>query len=223
MDTKLVALAAAAALVLSVFAPTAMAAVDASGNDGSGAGNAGLSVNVAQTGDSVDITVTDGSDAAAGASVTVESVDNAYVGAGTYTADENGGVSLPAPTQDATVKVTATYDGETATTTVELTTSDEFDNFGQEMSAFVHRLMEKVDTANGDFGKAVSDYATSNNPGADKKPEHAGPPDDRGKDASGNGNGNGNGGGPPDHANGNGNGNGGGPPDHANGNGGNNN
>lgn len=206
MNTKLLALAAAAVLVLSVFAPTAMAAVDASGNDGDG--NTGLSVSVAQTDGSVGVTVTDGSSPAAGATVTVESTDGLYVGDGTYTADDSGTVALAAPTEEVTVEVTATYDGQTATTTATLAPDQEFENFGQEMSTFVHRLMEKMDTANGDFGKAVSEYATSNNPSNDKgeKPEHAGPPDDRGTDASGNGNGNGNGGGPPDHANGNGNG-----------------
>lgn len=87
------------------------------------------------------------------------------------------------------------------------------DAFGLQVSEFVHSLLASNDTSNESIGQQVSAFVTANNPGADKRPDHAGPdgnetqgPPDHaggngnGADAEAGGNGNGNGGGPPEHA-----------------------
>ena len=126
----------------------------------------------------------------------------------------------------------------TATTTAQLTnaslaTENETDAFGQQVSSFVANLLSGNTTDTG-IGAAISEFVTANNPGADNRPDHAGPPenktdtgeqgppenetdtgqgppDDKGNDGSGPPDNKGSGGGPPDDTGNNGNGNG--PPD----------
>lgn len=58
------------------------------------------------------------------------------------------------------------------------------DAFGLEVSAFVHSLLEDRDDDDRGIGQRVSAFVTANNPGADHRPDHAGPPEDRGEGAS---------------------------------------
>ena len=93
-------------------------------------------------------------------------------------------MSLPVPdgNETVTVSVRATLDDLTAETTVELGGSDaEADRpaaFGQLLSSFVKSLLDEE--REGGIGQTVSEYARENNPGADNRPDHAGPPEDRG-------------------------------------------
>lgn len=98
-------------------------------------------------------------------------------------------------------------------------------SFGMQVSEFVHKLMSSDNVSkNETFGQVVSDWVVANNPGAEKRPDHAGKPEQEGPKA---GNASGNSGDPPGQAGnapgnsgnggGNGGGHGGGPPDHANG------
>lgn len=207
MTTKrpLFSLAVALAVMLAGVAPAA--ATDCGCDDGDS-----LSIAVDQSGEHPVVTVTHNESAVANASVTVAATNNSsYAGDGEYTTDANGTVSLPAPEENVTVEVDATKGNASASTTVELLAADEdddetpeFDNFGQRVSWFVHGLLDG--DIGGGIGGLVSDFVTSNNPGADNKPDHAGPSGDRGPEnstAEGNGHG-----GPDDHP-GNGNGNGG--------------
>lgn len=203
----------------------------------------GLAVGVTQADDgSATVSVTNGTEGVANASVSVTAQDNVtYAGEDDYTTDENGTVDLPAPEQNVTVDVVAAANNQTASTTATLTVANDSGgelSFGERVSAFVHQLQ-----ADGNMsGQQVAAFVVSNNPGADNRPDHAGPPgdddeddeSDRGKDgdngngaesdngngADGNGagNGNGNGNGP---GNGNGAGNGNGNSDNGAGNGGN--
>lgn len=213
---KLFALAGAMVVVLSVLGPGVAAAASSGNQD---AGN--LSVGVTQDDDDVTVSVTYNGSAASGANVTVS--DGSYAGTGDYVADDDGEVELPAPENNTTITVTASYEGDTASTTAELTAVDDDGNasdaFGQQVSAFVHELLENGTDDNETVGQAVSEFVTENNPGQGP-PDHAGPPDDgeRGPpEEKGN---NGNGGDKPEHAgndgengnNGGNNGNGGGPP-----------
>lgn len=193
----------------------------------------GLAVSVAQHDDaSATVSVTSNGTAADGANVSVaaDGENATYAGSGDYTADENGTVGLPAPNETVSVAVTAAYENETASTTAELVAADdsETDAFGQEMSSFVHSLLESNET-DGPIGPLVASYAVENNPGnapahagppewlvnesIDKEPgppDHAGPGGDDGNDSAG---------GPPAHAGPGGDdddeSNSGGPPDHA--------
>ena len=62
--------------------------------------------------------------------------------------------------------------------------------FGHWVSAFVHSLLDSDDLEERNLGQAVSEFVTENNPGADNRPDHAGPPgDDDGEER-----------GPPEHA-----------------------
>jgi hypothetical protein len=65
--------------------------------------------------------------------------------------------------------------------------------FGHWVSAFVHSLIDSEDLEERNLGQAVSAFVTENNPGADNRPDHAGPdgersergpPEDRGNDDS---------------------------------------
>jgi hypothetical protein len=96
------------------------------------------------------------------ATVTVEADENdTYAGAGEYETDESGTVVLPAPSENVTVSVTATDDGETATTTADLAPPEPIGPFGQVVSAFVDALKGAGFTG---IGSQVSDFVTSNNP-----------------------------------------------------------
>lgn len=211
---KLFALAGAMVVVLSVLGPGVAAAASSGNQD---AGN--LSVDVTQDDDDVTVKVTYNGSAASGANVTVS--DGSYAGTGEHVADDDGEVDLPAPENNTTITVTASYEGETASTTADLTAGDDGDGnasdaFGQQVSAFVHELLENGTDDNESVGQAVSEFVTENNPGQGP-PDHAGPPDDgeQGPPEEKGNNGNGNGSDKPENADGNGNDNGGGPPDHA--------
>jgi hypothetical protein len=159
----------------------------------------GLGVEAVQNDDgTATVTVTDDGTAVENATVNVTS-DVAYDGNGTYETTADGTVALPSPDENVTVSVTAINGSEEATATVELETVafGGYANFGQWLSSFVHHLQNTSGTGP-EFGQAVSEFATENNPGAEKRPDHAGPKDDRGPDAEekpGNGER-----GPPEHA-----------------------
>ncbi|WP_255151624.1 collagen-like triple helix repeat-containing protein [Halorarius halobius] len=76
-----------------------------------------------------------------------------------------------------------TYSGEAVEFTTgaddDNETENETDAFGMEVSAFVHSLLDG-NTTNESIGQQVSEFVTANNPGADNRPDHAGPPEDRG-------------------------------------------
>jgi hypothetical protein len=182
-NTGLFALIGTALLVVSVFAP----AVSAGAATATAAGNADLGVDVTQAGDDVEVSVTKNDTGVEGADVTVEPVGGnaTYEGAGEYVTDEEGVVELGAPEENVTVAVTAAYRNETANTTVELRNEsyvedgNETDAFGQEVSAYVEQLLSGDHAG---VGPMVSEFVTENNPGADNRPDHAGPPEDRGPD-----------------------------------------
>jgi hypothetical protein len=112
---------------------------------------------------------------------TNETETNVSIG-GTYETDANGTVTLDAPSTGVRVSVTATVDNRTASTTTTLYAAgedDETDAFGQRVQAFVHELLASGDSGPG-IGQAVSEFVTANNPGADNRPDHAGPPADAG-------------------------------------------
>lgn len=158
-----------------------------------------LLVGVTQDGTDVTVDVTANDTAVENASVTVEAVNATYAGEGAYVTDVNGTVSLPSPSENVTVEVTAEKANATGSTTVDLVAVEddepEFGSFGQRVSWFVHSLLGDEDTEGG-IGQAVSEFVTSNNPSNDNKPDHAGKPDDAGNSE----NGKSNGGGPPEHA-----------------------
>lgn len=152
-----------------------------------------LSVSVAQDGDggAATVTVTANGSSVEGANVSVVALNNSsYAGTGTYVTDENGTVGLTAPAENVTVEVTAEAGNATETVQATLTAPAETDEpFGDEMAAYVHKMISVRDRASpggevsGDsLGQLVSQYATEHNPGAEKRPDHAGPPEDRGRD-----------------------------------------
>ncbi|WP_136688458.1 hypothetical protein [Halorhabdus amylolytica] len=180
MNQKLIAVAVATLLVVSTAAP-AVAAED------------GLAVSVTQAGNDADVTisVTDNGSAVPNASVDVEALtvlrdsdgeteanetedrtEDVTIG-GTYETDANGTVTLDAPERNVRVSVTATVDDRTASTTTVLEGDDVEEAFGQQVQAFVHRLLASSGPG---IGPAVSEFVTENNPGADNRPDHAGPP-----------------------------------------------
>ncbi|KTG08169.1 hypothetical protein AUR64_00935 [Haloprofundus marisrubri] len=159
----------------------------------------GLSVSVSQDdGGEPTVSVTDNGTAVPNATVDVAAEGN-YSGLGTYTTGENGSVSLPEPDENVTVTVTATTDNDTVETTANLTVADEEPmSFGQRVSSFVQSVLG--DDGEGGIGQVVSEFVRGNNPGKadEKRPDHAGPPADKGKNADrgnqskvGNGNGHG--------------------------------
>ena len=158
-------------LVLVTLGPATVAA-DTAGNDS-------LDVAVEQAGNAgPTVTVTENETGVENASVTVEALDNgSYEGVGeNYTTSENGTVALPAPEENVTVQVDATYNNTTASTTAELTTVNETadpENFGTDVSAFVQSVL---DGESENVGQQVATYVTENNPG--NAPAHAGPPED---------------------------------------------
>jgi hypothetical protein len=141
----------------------------------------GLVVEVTQESDgSATVAVTDDGTAVDNATVTVTS-DAPYAGNGTYETGADGTVGLPSPDRNLTVSVVAINGSEEATTTadLELIENGGFANFGLWISSYVDRL--KQDGYFGkEFGQKVSEFATENNPGADNRPDHAGPKDERG-------------------------------------------
>jgi len=216
MRPKSFAVFAVAFLLVAALAP--VAAAD---------GTLSVSANQPAPGEPTTVTVTHNGTAVENASVDVNATDGNYTGEGTHTTDANGTVGLPAPEENVTIDVTAEWENHTTSTTAELVVeegngSHENDSFGQEVSTFVHDLL------NGDeeqrrIGRLIAQWVVENNPG--NAPEHAGPPDDHGPPSTagsadsnqtggnatvssasdnpggGNGNGNagGNGNGPPDN------------------------
>ncbi|WP_277542215.1 carboxypeptidase-like regulatory domain-containing protein [Haloarcula laminariae] len=199
MHTRLFAVMATMGLVLFALGPgAATVAADTAGNDA-------LDVAVDQTDAEPTVTVTDNGTAVENATVTVEALDNGtYEGtSGSYSTDANGTATLPEPTENVSVEVTATAEGATGSTTADLTVSagNESVGFGAQVSAFVESLLAGNTTG---VGQQVADYVTENNPG--NAPAWAGPPVDDDKR------------GPPEHAGGNDNeteGDKRGPPEHA--------
>ncbi|MFC7228409.1 hypothetical protein N0B31_13425 [Salinirubellus salinus] len=55
--------------------------------------------------------------------------------------------------------------------------------FGQQVVAFVDYLRNSEDAEERNLGQSISDWVTANNPGADNRPDHAGPPADKGPSA----------------------------------------
>lgn len=97
---------------------------------GVAAADGGLSVTVDDLDDEPTVTVTENDTAVANAEVTVETVEEnaSYAGENeTYVTAENGTVVLPAADEDVTVEITAEYENETATTTVDLTAPIDLD------------------------------------------------------------------------------------------------
>jgi hypothetical protein len=163
----------------------------------------GLALDVANTDGDPVVTVTDNGTAVENASVTVATAAGqnvTYAGEGDYTTDANGTVGIDAAAENVTVDVTASYENDSVSTTVDLTTggaAEEAQPFGLRVQEFIESLQNRE----GGIGAAVSDFVTRNNPG--NAPDHAGGPggpDDangnsakNGSDARGNGN-------APDHA-----------------------
>ncbi|MFC7044235.1 DNA primase [Halobacteriaceae archaeon GCM10025711] len=139
-----------------------------------------IDVAVEQTNGSVLVTVVDENGSAVeGANVSVEATDGNYTAEGDYVTDENGTVDLRAPAENVTVEVTATWGNLTDTTTADLTvpTRQGPMTFGQRVSWFVHSIMDEENDR--PLGQLVSEFVTSNNPGADHRPDHAGPNQER--------------------------------------------
>lgn len=120
LRSKLFALVAVVGMVGMALGPAA-AAASTSGNT---AVNDSLSDSVNTDQNVVKVTKNDSS--VETATVDVAS-DGTYSGTGTYSTNEYGAVSLDAPEGNVTIDVTATTDGETATTTATLTVEDEAD------------------------------------------------------------------------------------------------
>lgn len=55
--------------------------------------------------------------------------------------------------------------------------------FGQQVVAFIDYMRNAEDGEERNLGQAISNWVTANNPGADNRPDHAGPPDDKGPSA----------------------------------------
>jgi len=109
----------------------------------------------------------------------------------------------------------ARADGTTVSGDVEtFTTDDETDNetprnFGLQVADFIHGLLDGGIDDDETFGQLVSQFVLANNPGADNRPDHAGPPwldDDDGDEGNESDDDAADDRGPPEHA---------GPPDHA--------
>lgn len=223
MRPKSFALVAVTLLLFAGLAP--VAAAD---------GDFAVAANQPAAGDETTVTVTHNGTAAENATVDVAATDGDYSGEGNYSTDENGTVILPPPEENVTVEIAAEYEEHNGSITAELLVVGENDtaaneSFGQQVSAFVHSLLNGTDEQRR-IGLLIANWVVENNPG--NAPEHAGPPEDAGPPSfagpdAADGNetdGNATASGPPENpGNGNGNGdNGGGngPPDHAgNGNG----
>ena len=170
---RVLAVALAGVLLLSSFAAAGMVS-GATANDS-------LTVEVQATGnDGATVTVTQNDSAVANASVTVEASNGTYASTGNYTTDEDGTVSLPEPEQDVTVEVTAAKGNATGSATTMLRADEDTPKtFGQMISTFVQDMLNAGQDG-GPIGQVISEFVTSNNPGADKKSDNAGKPADAG-------------------------------------------
>jgi NACalpha-BTF3-like transcription factor len=168
-----------AAMLVSAITPAAVTAQMTS-----------LSVDVTQddgTGD-VTITVADNGTAVENATVNVTAGENdTYTGAGEYTADENGTVTLADPDEPVELTITAMDDGDTATTAADLTPPEPSGPFGLIVSTFVETL--KNTGSSGSLGQQVSEVVTSNAPSNENASANAserGPPEGAGPSNDGN-------------------------------------
>ena len=140
----------------------------------------GLELDVENTDGEPIVTVTDDDAAVENASVVVELADEAgenasYNGTGEYETDANGTVTLPDAEEDVTVEITAAYENESVSETVELTAEAEDDEAAaQPFGQLVRDFIEGLENREGGIGAAVSDFVTENNPG--NAPDHAGGP-----------------------------------------------
>lgn len=177
---RVVALAAAIGMAFSVVTPAAIgiAAAGNAGNDSmNGSGNQALSIGVQQGAGTVTVSVSHNGTAVANASVNV-TADEDYDGAGDYTTDDAGTVSLETPDGNTTVNVTieAEKDDLTGQTTVTLRGNEgkgaPFVPLGQRIAAFVHGLQQ----SNGviALGPFVADYVYALAP--PQGPATTGPP-----------------------------------------------
>lgn len=191
--TKLGAIALSVALVLSIMAPAALAASSAANTDTDDVSvSTGEATNVTNSSAELDGEYEGAGDSeSATVSFTywVEG-DQANTSVDTESATSDKNASEFQTTVDglennttyvyvATVEVNGTtYSGEEVTFTTGGESDDgEADAFGQEVSAFVHSLLEERDDSERGIGQQVSEFVRNNNPGADKRPDHAGPPD----------------------------------------------
>jgi hypothetical protein len=128
------------------------------------AGDLDIELEVEQEDAGVTAEVTRNGSAVENATVSVSSGGN-YSGDGTYETGENGTVALPAPTENVTVNVTATFEDDEVSTTTTLTTEfvEEERNFGQAVTRFIDALRQAG--FNGPPGRIISDFVTENNPG----------------------------------------------------------
>ena len=207
--TTLFAVLGATIMLLSVGAPIAAAddgesetEIDdlnvAAWQDDDATATVSVTANVTDDGNTTSVNVENAS-----VTVTTDDENVTYDGLGEYETDESGTVGLPAPNESVSIDVTASYDNETATTSLGLdpeVDEDEGDepSFGEKHSSFVHDLLNSNDT-DGPIGAAVATHAVENNPG--NAPDHAGPPDwllNRSSDGPPGQDGNQTG--PPDHA-----------------------
>ncbi|QAU13317.1 hypothetical protein EKH57_11640 [Halorubrum sp. BOL3-1] len=165
-------------LLIAVVAFGAMTGVAAAEN--------GLGVTVDDADGEPTVTVTHNDTAVENGTVNVTVVDPAnesYAGAGEYETDADGTVDLPAAEENVTVEVTAEYENESVSTTVDLTAgeTDEGDE-GTPFGQLIRDFIENISDRDGGIGGAVSDFATGNNPG--NASDHAGGPDDAAGNAS---------------------------------------
>lgn len=145
-----------------------------------------LSISVAQNASDVLVAVTADGNESENATVTVSTVDGnaSYADTGTHATDENGTVTLGAPTGDESVDVSfeATAGEETASTvaTLEPVQSAAPKNFGALVSAFIDEHKNETD---GPLGLQVAGFVVEYNPG--NAPDHAGPPSHAGPSGDG--------------------------------------
>ncbi|WP_135824731.1 hypothetical protein [Halorussus ruber] len=179
---RLVAVALAGLMLLS----SVSAASAVSSTTANTAANDSLVVAVENAGnDGATVSVSHNDTAVANASVTVETQNTSYTGVGEYTTDADGEVSPPEPEENVTVEVTAAKGNMTGSTTATIHAvggEGEEKTFGDLVSSFVHEMLNAGDDG-GPIGQAVSEFVTENNPGNadEKRPDHAGKPDDAGK------------------------------------------
>lgn len=138
------------------------------------------------------VTVTDNGTAVADANVTVTVTDEnkTYDGAGIYTTDADGTVTLPEPNETVNVSVVAEINGTTNSTTAMLEPAGEGSGaadepFGLRLTGYMETLNNSTDEPR---GVLVANWVLENNPG--NAPDHAGPPSHAGE-GKGNGQANG--------------------------------
>lgn len=138
---------------------------------------ADLSISVTQNASDVLVAVTADGNESENATVTVSTIDEnaSYADTGTYSTDENGTVTLGAPTGNESVDVSfeATAGEQTAATTATLEPVQDTapKNFGALVSAFID---EHKNESDGPLGLQVAGFVVEYNPG--NAPDHAGPP-----------------------------------------------